>query len=538
MMNISKPKYETMITVIFSMLLISVLAFYIIFGLKGVDFGEHWDESKIITSVNNTFIRGIFLPGWYNYPSLLYDLSVLFSVFCKFILVSFKIQSPTFSLPTHDNHEIQSLTLTLRSCFFLFSTIANLAIYLSCRTIGISRPLALSTVIISLCSFQVFYHSRWLAPDTLLYVAGSLNILAGLYALRNPSQLGVLITTCAASIACSAKYPGGIFILIPAFLICKQKGDFKQFIITLFLFFTFFVFLTPGILAEPIRFFWHIKYEIFHYSVGGHGTLTINKGWTHLFRMLDFLTFRATSSSWAASLVIMLLTIIGGRSTLKNQPSIILILCVLPFTYILYFSAQKVMIVRNLLVILPFMYVLLGAGMQYLSSQIGHLKTLLLALFGTVYLLMCSTQTFLESTMSLKNSISDSKNLINFIESEKNSNIVLSKQVNDILKHKIFSIFPSRNSSKTDVLIYVLGEFQSPAKKTELPEYWGNLANKRGVYTVLAGPNEIDLDYYPMWSGKKRIVMVRGNTAKYLMEIFPTDVGLQLSTTGKSHGTD
>ncbi len=46
-------------------------------GWLGVDFGTHWDERKLMKSVRDTMQTGIILPGWYNYPSMIYDLAIL-----------------------------------------------------------------------------------------------------------------------------------------------------------------------------------------------------------------------------------------------------------------------------------------------------------------------------------------------------------------------------------------------------------------------------------------------------------------------------
>ena len=46
-------------------------------GLSGIDFGCHWDEQKLISSIVKTGRRSLLLPGWYNYPSVCYDIVLL-----------------------------------------------------------------------------------------------------------------------------------------------------------------------------------------------------------------------------------------------------------------------------------------------------------------------------------------------------------------------------------------------------------------------------------------------------------------------------
>jgi len=48
---------------------------YGLIALRGLDFGQHWDEIRLFLSVRDTFRSGVMLPAWYNYPSLSYLLS-------------------------------------------------------------------------------------------------------------------------------------------------------------------------------------------------------------------------------------------------------------------------------------------------------------------------------------------------------------------------------------------------------------------------------------------------------------------------------
>ena len=55
---------------IYHYLLITVLLFAFYTGFRGIDYGHHWDELRIISSVNDSIDNGIILPGWYHYPSI------------------------------------------------------------------------------------------------------------------------------------------------------------------------------------------------------------------------------------------------------------------------------------------------------------------------------------------------------------------------------------------------------------------------------------------------------------------------------------
>ena len=56
--------------VVFAVLLSSL----VVSGCLGVDFGNHWDEHRMTTSVRLVVESGRPLPAWYNYPSTVHHL--------------------------------------------------------------------------------------------------------------------------------------------------------------------------------------------------------------------------------------------------------------------------------------------------------------------------------------------------------------------------------------------------------------------------------------------------------------------------------
>jgi len=39
-------------------------------GIISTDFRYHWDEHKLLSSLQNSMKSGVLLPGRYNYPSV------------------------------------------------------------------------------------------------------------------------------------------------------------------------------------------------------------------------------------------------------------------------------------------------------------------------------------------------------------------------------------------------------------------------------------------------------------------------------------
>ena len=58
-------------------LFVILFVFFLLTGLVGIDFGSHFEEERLLNSVEQSKRTGLFIPRWYNYPSFSYDLCLL-----------------------------------------------------------------------------------------------------------------------------------------------------------------------------------------------------------------------------------------------------------------------------------------------------------------------------------------------------------------------------------------------------------------------------------------------------------------------------
>lgn len=199
--------------------LLSTMA-YLYFGFLGINFGVHWDEGKLFSSVNQTASTGIILPRWYHYPSLTYFLTLLSSAVYignEFILEldNLKTIDDLKQFLELQRHSYDAIRNFVRYVFFSTGLLTSFFIFLSCWITGIRRSLSLVVSALFISSFQFFYHARWIAPDTLLVVTGSATLLAFIWARLNLSTFRLVILTLCTGLMVSAKYPGGLFVLLP-----------------------------------------------------------------------------------------------------------------------------------------------------------------------------------------------------------------------------------------------------------------------------------------------------------------------------------
>jgi len=147
-LNVSSPSRASK-ACLFGMTLIALGT-----SLGGLNFGYHWDEAKMLNSIQRAAETGRFLPGWYQYPSLCFWLGLL--------------AKPLSALWSSEHGDLDSLRFTLRSMMAVITLATGLWTYALVRLWRRSNLEALVAAGIVLLSFEINYHSRWIAPDGLM----------------------------------------------------------------------------------------------------------------------------------------------------------------------------------------------------------------------------------------------------------------------------------------------------------------------------------------------------------------------------------
>ena len=213
-----------------------VFAIALLTGLRGLDYGTHFDEHHLFQGAKQMFNSGLFLPRWYGYPTFSFYVALLPSL--KY-LASYRdeYESPEVlqlgefyrgGLPNHtlqdtpdlfhvlsthvNSHEYLlnartiSLTISLLSIFWVYLTVWNWR-----------KSWGESLLAASLLGFswEMAYHARWFVPDSMLMQFAALILMLLSYAHTRPNpRFWMKCAAAAAGLACGTKYTGGI-LLVP-----------------------------------------------------------------------------------------------------------------------------------------------------------------------------------------------------------------------------------------------------------------------------------------------------------------------------------
>ena len=338
-------------------------------GLAGIDFGHHWDEERITASVAASLRSGVMLPGWYNYPSFCYHLGLLTAapVALEAMLASPSTAEMAEAVATMaDEVERRPYLLRLRVFFLLLSSLSALWWYLLVlRWRGGTEALIAAGLL--LASWEFGYHARWVAPDALLAMSVALAMPAMFPLVAAFRRRRFLFVAAIAGLATGIKYQGGI-LLLPLLLVylrreTDESGNKRGWMLlqSAAVFACAFLATTPGAAVDPFRFVGDVVVELRHYSAG-HWGHSITAGPEHAIAMLRWLVLDEPSPWAVVSLAVSIFAVFGAISLFREDRRLAAWYLFLPLAYLIYMAFQEVMIVRNLLLLLPFLSVLAARG--------------------------------------------------------------------------------------------------------------------------------------------------------------------------------
>ncbi|MDM8554068.1 glycosyltransferase family 39 protein [Desulfococcaceae bacterium HSG7] len=497
-------------------------AFLLITGIRGIDYGRHFDEHALIKNVSITMETGLLLPRWYRYPSVAYMITlqgIIPDVLYYLSNSSMDIKKMNLkSLVQVVNSHRFKLRLRI---IFLCVTLASI-IWIFLFTYKWSENLIesmLSSLILG-ASWELMYHARWVTPDCILM---QFSILAmyfmylGIHS-KKYHKTFLILASITVGFCCGTKYPGGVLI-VPLFLSnyfarqkhtkTKNKESKSDYLSIGAIFCISFIISTPGFLLEPLRFFQDLNYVMLKYR-SGHGGYTVNSKIEHASLMIKYLAFVSFSKYWYISLAFFVFTCMGGYYILRYEKQFAIWFLSAPLIYILYFSTQKVMVVRNLLILFPFISILSAKGISFFFQSLP--KNLYKIIFsGFVALMLVVNLVWLVvSAEKIHNRkfINHQKNIISYLGNHPDQNFLLSKNVKTLLDNQsgYFSNVVN-DAKKADYIIF---------SSSDIVKWVKYIANRRGLYKVVSGIYEVNLDYYPSWRGDLRILATDVKTGKQL----------------------
>jgi tetratricopeptide (TPR) repeat protein len=528
--------------------LAAVLAVAVWTGYRGIDFGHHWDEHWTLDCVRGSISSGLLIPRRYEYPSVTRDLALLCAgpaVFRTRYDSQTSAAAPEQIKALHQANATLAkqvdqigFTLRTRTVFLVISLASCVWLYLLVLARQGDGKEALLAATLIAASWQVAYHARWIAPDAILMQFSALTLLLAVVALRSQRRpkLWLGLGAIAAGLGCSTKYAGAI-LLLPILLTAYVRWREGKALVSgtafpglLALFCLAFILTTPGAWVEPGRFLADIFAGARHYHTQTHWGNTVSPGAEHLWRMLEYFCLAAFSRYPVVAVVFFVMTLVGAWSIARSHwPEAAILLCA-PVVYVAGFAMQRVMNVRNLLLVLPLLAVLSARGtvvsigaIRWRAGRIAaSLAVVLACLLNLIWLARAS------EGIAHRTEINHARNIEAYLRQHPDTLFYLSPGVAQTLPgptvgslSNVAPLTPDLNDDGKVILLWVEGD------RLKYP------ANRVGFYDVVSGTHEVDFDYYPGWSGDAHVLAVSVRKARPVIASIIGGIGWNLAKQGK-----
>lgn len=545
-MTNKKPIYFTGIFLIF--------CFSFWMSYSGVDYGNQWDMTIIKGLVNKYIRTQNWLPGWYAYPPVSSYISMIATLpyrlpFIKeYGFADMVWPYREYMLGTVLNQKsalgIYPFHLNLRRVFVLFTMLSVL--WTGFAAAQKNKVAGLVSAAVLGLSWEVSYHARLVSPDGVTMQAVALAllfVLVGFYRKKHFNKWFVF-AAMAVALATATKYTAGIALFsILSIALAKWKLERTKAshtilwgVMLIIIFSITFVALVPGVLLETDIFLHHLESERIHYATG-HGRQTVNAGLEHFYRIGSYLLLGAFSRFQLLALLLFLISIVGAHSLISRNnlnmsemkkterllssptPGLFIGLFIVPLIYVIYLSSQRVMFVRNLLVIFPHLAILAGFGFSWVLEQLSGKKLARRSFVaGVLSIFIINSLWIMYSVWTIekreiKNDQLVSQTYVNqatyAISFYKNDVIYIAPAASEILIQQgrvdIESLDNVTHEYSSDV-DWVLFAYHGDA--TDSREGWW-LVNWSNASPIIFGPQEINMDWYAHWPGDERLVLAK-----------------------------
>jgi hypothetical protein len=474
-------------------------------GLKGIDFGRHWDEDGFTETMVRTFETKTLLPGWYDYGSVAYTLTLFPAVTTAidhYATTRLGVTNNTLAAFAPFARE-PWFKLKLRREFLMVSLAALIWVALLAFVLqGSWRAAAFAGMFLA-SSWEFMYHARWVAVDTIMAQFAILTLLLIYVAIEKDKPVWLRVAAVVGGIALGSKYPAGLLllsVLLAVWLMTSgwelRKRRWELRIVTA-IFFGAFLLTTPGVIYQPF-FFIRSVYGVFTLYSTSHGGHTVLSRAEHVRLIFTYLALFAMSKYRFIAATIFGLSIAGAVGLWRERRWKAIPLLGFAALYLAYFSYQHVMVVRNLQVIIPILAVLAAVGWNWISSKMPSTAARLVldVVLVTAVGFSLAWQVSAAQGIANRRNIDHSAALASYLSTDAGRQSFVTPRVSS----KFGEAAPV--GVPLDQARYVVYD------SDEVQDWTTKLANVPGRYRLISSIYDCNFDYYPDWIGDERILAV------------------------------
>ena len=260
---------------------------------------------------------------------------------------------------------------------------------------------------------------------------------------------------------------------------------------------------TPATLLHPEPFLAALRYEVDHYATG-HAGHTVGRGGEHAMRMLAYFA-EVVFSAWPVLALPVFGLCLIGIYAVAREGRIGVVLLSFPALYAAYFATQRAMVVRNLLVVVPFLAIVAARGAIWVWERRrggGLVRPLTVGFLATVVFVNAGRLIWAAETIVDRRTDRFVRETASHLSSATASPVWVSPRLRIHLA-RLGWVKPGHvvdDARRAERLALYASEGMT--RWQEWP------ANRPGLTERWFGPREVNFDMYPNWWGDDRIIVM------------------------------
>jgi hypothetical protein len=506
---------------------LALVAFFTVTGVRGVDFGDHWDEIEWqVQPVREMVNTGILLPRASLYPSFGKWLTLLPAI-PSGIGVALKKGSSARDVQAAMIATVNPprYLLTVRCVYIFFSALAIAWVYAA--ALALRRPWWEAFVAATGLglSWEYAYHARWVATDCLLVQFSALTLFM-LALFSREAKLGWLrAAAVAAGLATGSKFPGGVLLLpillasvttLPLRSVRDLPAQLLRAVSLCAIAFGAYLLTTPATLLDPFNFAEQLTF-IARYYEKGHWGYTVSGPLEHWKLVLTYFAISFFSPHLPIAVALFACAVLGAVVWIRNDRPIGPVLVAFPVLFLAYFCGKyRAMIVRNYLFITPFLCILMARGIAEIFSRLARRAGPRFAwtrwplAAALVVALAADAVWLVEAGESIRHfdPARDVAQAVAYVSEHPRIRFLLSSKVRSLAAAQHLGL-PSNviHDRSFDQVVFFA--------QAEGPDSWHMKTNDPFMTTAVFGQREVNFGWYATWTGRDRVVAMTAAKAKY-----------------------
>ena len=493
-----------------------ICALFVTSGLRGIDFGYHWDEGGWqVLPVKQMVSSGVLVPRSFIYPS--------FSLWV--VLLPALDTGVRAGLSGRSAREVQramvsefdrpEYLLEVRTLFLLISALAIVWIYLAVLVIGGKWWEATIACAALGLTWEYAYHSRWVATDCLLTQFSALTLLSLALFHRTKKPAWLYTAAVAAGLGTGTKYPG--VVLLATVLIAGALAlPFRRVLPQLFraatlgaIAFAAYLVTTPGTLISPFNFYGQLR-GIHEYYAAGHHGYTVAAGFPHLRLALEYFLFDFFSPYRWVAIGGFVAVVAGAVLRVRDDKKLGAVLISFPLLFLTFFCwTYGVFIVRNFLLITPFLAVLASRGICELYSRLPapRYRRVFAGLLALVAVVHGAWLWSAGESVRDVDPAAQANEAVTWVAAHPGTRFRVSDKVRALAQLQGVAL-PANASAGADaqaVVFFARSEGPPPTEWT---------VNDPWLTEEVFGPREVNFNWYSNWEGHDRVVVMTIDKAR------------------------